>query len=450
MKRVLYVAIHFPPVAEVASQRPARLVRHLFRYGWEPQVLTIDNRCIWPRDPSLMGMLSHDVKVHRAPCGNWFIHQYNLRHRLRNPLLRTLQIPQYVIGRALHLHLVPDPYITWRDAAILRAEQQHGETPFDLLIASISPWSAGVIVRDISRRLGVPYVIDARDPWTLEETHAAGMSARRFSEEQALERQVLADCSAWVTVTAGMESMYLDGYPRELTGKTAVVTNSFDLDEWTNVQPHRFERFTMIFAGNIHRWVSLKAMMNVLVRLRDSGRLQPQEFQFLCYGIVARDERAYASRLGLDEQIVRFHPPVPRAELKSLLKGAQLLLAAARWPFAIPGKVLDYLCTDNPILLIAPPDGDGARAITQTGRGWVFAEQQEADIAEAIANCIERHRSGEPLMRFADTDARLLYSTQHTAAMFARVLDQVVATRLPVGGRPRSAANTSCSTAIEA
>src|SRR5215471_15620425 len=51
-KRVLVVAYHFPPAAEVGAIRPQKLVKYLPRYGWEPLVLTVEPRHNARQDPT--------------------------------------------------------------------------------------------------------------------------------------------------------------------------------------------------------------------------------------------------------------------------------------------------------------------------------------------------------------------------------------------------------------
>ena len=40
MKRVLYLAYHFPPIGGGGVQRQLKLVRYLHDYGWQPTVIT--------------------------------------------------------------------------------------------------------------------------------------------------------------------------------------------------------------------------------------------------------------------------------------------------------------------------------------------------------------------------------------------------------------------------
>lgn len=77
-RKVLIIAFSFPPLADASSVRMARVVRRLPELGWEPVVLTSDDRqqMLPDRDYGLLGLIPDSVKVVRIrmiePYDNFF------------------------------------------------------------------------------------------------------------------------------------------------------------------------------------------------------------------------------------------------------------------------------------------------------------------------------------------------------------------------------------------
>ena len=53
-RRVLVVAYYFPPMGLSGVQRVAKFVKYLPRYGWQPEVLTVEPGAYFAYDESLM------------------------------------------------------------------------------------------------------------------------------------------------------------------------------------------------------------------------------------------------------------------------------------------------------------------------------------------------------------------------------------------------------------
>ncbi|MFO0973668.1 MAG: glycosyltransferase [Phycisphaerae bacterium] len=424
-KKVLIVAAYFPPLAEVGSQRPARLCRHLPRHGWSPHVLTVAADCCLPRDDSLMELVPSDLPIDRTPCRSWLAHTYHFRRRTKSRLKRLLTLPVHAYAYWREFACEPDVYMFWRRGAVRRAVELHRRGAFDVVFASLNPWSAALICQDIFRACGAPYVLDYRDPWSLQTEHDRFQDPARKERERGLERAALADAAAVVSVTRGIAQLYEAGFADELRGKSHVVTNSFDADEWTGVPPHRFDRFTLLHGGNIHATRSLKPIMRGLAALRRRGVIPDDGIQLVNYGNVSADERAFAAEAGV-QSWVRFEPVVPRTRFVAMLLGAEMLLVTERWPFVVPGKTYDYLATGRPVLAVVPRGSQIAELIADADAGLVVPEEEPEAMADTLLAAWQNHRAGRPIYAVRDPEARLRYSTPHTSRQLATILDSVL------------------------
>ena len=100
----------------------------------------------------------------------------------------------------------------------------------------------------------------------------------------------------------------------------------------------------------------------------------------------------------------------------------------------VPGKTYEYIASGRPILA-AIPDGDAHDILTAVGTARFAAPADSAAIADAIAEELERWRTGgEPPQPAWDVVAR--YERQLITEELAAVFDAVTA--LPTTGRSRT------------
>src|SRR5688572_27654748 len=70
MKRVLFLAYLFPPIANSGTHRPLKFVKYLAENGWEPIVVTAAQFHGQPIDDALIDEIPKGVSVHRVPMLN--------------------------------------------------------------------------------------------------------------------------------------------------------------------------------------------------------------------------------------------------------------------------------------------------------------------------------------------------------------------------------------------
>src|SRR3990172_2278552 len=61
MKKVLFITYHFPPDAAVGAVRPVELAKEMPNFGWEPIVLSVNERYYERIDSSRYSNLSMEV-----------------------------------------------------------------------------------------------------------------------------------------------------------------------------------------------------------------------------------------------------------------------------------------------------------------------------------------------------------------------------------------------------
>ena len=188
MKRLLVLAYYFPPMGMSGVQRITRIVRHLPAQGWQPTVVTAS--------PTRYAAWDDDLARHVDEAGIDVI---------RTRSLDPLHLPTKAAQRTTHALptqgekggrlfgllgalLVPDSKVGWLPFALRAAVRAHRKRPFDAILATGPPHSSLVGAAWLSRRLGLPLVLDFRDDW---------LDAPRQTFATMLHRNVHARLERW-------------------------------------------------------------------------------------------------------------------------------------------------------------------------------------------------------------------------------------------------------------
>lgn len=284
----------------------------------------------------------------------------------------------------------------------------------DVIYAYHPPLTVGITASLIRLFRRIPVVYDIQDMWP-DTLRATGM----LSNPSAL-RVVEAVCQ-WVYRRVDLIVVLSPGFKRLLVqrgvpaGKVEVIYNWADeaaLAAPVGALPAGFpgpERFRIVFAGNMGKAQALDAVLDAAGLLQARG----SRVCFLLLGGGVEVSRLTARALELQLTNVVFLPPVPMAEVGTLLHAADALLVHLRkdplFEITIPSKTQAYMTVGKPLLMAV--DGDAANLVTRAG-GGVVAESENsaalADAAEALQNLSlsERHRMGN--------NARTFY-TEHLA-----------------------------------
>ena len=361
--KLLFLAYPFPPAKAPGCVRTWNIAMHLTRLGWDVTVVTPDPAIL--RNVEDDGKVSEELKregIKRILTGHGWrcLAPNNLKCRNQNVGRLAGRVCR-VIARNLGI----DTHVGWIKAADQACSDLTADD-VDLIFATGSPFAAFSLAKRLSDRLGRPYVLDYRDPWT-GNPHASRLPPRSATWREA---SLLEGCAA-VTIVSPSWGVALDQH-FGVGSKLHVVTNGYDSDEMAAVKPHDFGHCSFVYTGIFYppkRTIS--PFFAALKLLRESHRQNANEWYFHYYGVNDQHVRQQADRFGLSDRIV-LHGRVPRGEALSAVKGANLALVitsvAAEETLEdkgiVTGKIFEAVGLATPVLLIAPVGSD-ATAITE-------------------------------------------------------------------------------------
>jgi hypothetical protein len=257
------------------------------------------------------------------------------------------------------------------------------------------PHSVHAAGRVLSRESGVPFVMDLRDPWSLNQRIPAYVASPvwyRIAER--LERAAVRDAALVVANTEPSAAAMRSLHPAH-AGKIIAVMNGSDDDEIPEVP--RDERFVLTYAGTIYidrdPRVVLRALGQVVRELGLTPADIALEFIGLVEGFAGVPMHEMARREGVEE-FVSLMPPQPRGRLFQQLARASMLVSLPQdSDLAIPSKVFEYTQFSAWLLALADPGSAVAHLLRGT-QADVVSPRDVGAIAEAIRRRYQQHARG--------------------------------------------------------
>jgi glycosyltransferase involved in cell wall biosynthesis len=294
--------------------------------------------------------------------------------------------------RIIARRLGADPGIGWIKSAEQACAALTAED-VDIIFVTGPPFAPFTLAKRLADRLGRPYVLDYRDPWT-----GAPHGIRSFYlAPLQKEARLLAGSSAATIVSPSWGIALNRRYG--IGSKVHVLTNGYDPEELGDVRPHDFGHTAIVYTGNFYPPKRvITPIMAALKRLKETVAGEYDWF-FHCYGGQANHVLTESERFGMRNRVV-LHGQVPRAEALAAVRGAKVAVVitsiAEEVTMAdkgiIPAKVFEALGLGTPTLLIAPPDGDIATLIETTG----LAQSFSGNDIEGMATFLSEVMSGHP------------------------------------------------------
>ena len=434
MKRVLFLAYLFPPIANSGTQRPLKFAKYLQRHGWAPTVLTAADFDGHATDAGLLEDIPPGVDVVRVPMA----HQ-----RLTEVARRLLgariggRLGGAIGWRLQHRYRTPDWYALWRPTARRAAMQLFRETGFDAIYATGYPWTSLITAVDISRASGRPLIVDFRDLWSVEPHFLDGEAPRHV--QAALERTVVEHAQTVIGSSQSIVRWLQRAYSHVPEEKFVAIHNGFDDDDLQPEQtPRPVGRFRMVFTGVWKNRYNPAELYDSLDWLR---RLDPQiidRVEVIAAGFTPGEAR----RRGLDQFITELGH-VPHAEAVALMQSADLLFLTHTDPerqWAVPGKLYEYLASGAPILALTHPDKETAQILRAVGGGVVVGPDDPGLLYDTLRDVC---RTGRFVVPPRDRAKLATFERRQLTAKLAAVLDRAYTTRSSGAGSSADSDSTT-------
>jgi len=376
-KKVLILTYYWPPSGGSGVQRWMYFAKHLKSLGWEPIVVTIDEK------KASYGVL--DESLNQEVDGIRVI-----KTSTREPLQlysrlttgsKKKGIPQGEVKRKSVFgklsafirgnFFIPDARIGWVPFALKAARKIVAKEQITTIITTGPPHSSHLIGLQLQKEFKVNWFADFRDPWSdVFYNKDLYRRSRAVSKDLKLELQVLQAAQGIITTVGGrLHESLIEKAPAQ---KFYALPNGFDselMNRGTVEKNHHY--LHVVYTGLLTQNQPYNGVFKIL---NDLSATQPIKLSLA--GNIAPDI-INEIKISFPKIDAIFHGYLSHKEAVGLMKSANLLINfifIGAQTQMISGKILEYIATEVPILSIGNPDSEAAKFLEQ-GTAAVMLDQ---------------------------------------------------------------------------
>jgi len=364
MKRILIITYYFPPAGGGGVQRVTKFIKYLPRYEWEPIVATTTPDAYIECDVCLKNDIPDTVIVEKVRSlltkkqTSKIKNQYNTEFPWENNKKKT--ILSNIISFFRNLFLIPDSQILWVLPLAFKLKKIIVKHQPDIIFATAPPYSvliAGYIAKILS---GLPLIIDYRDPWTqFFSTFRKYESDFRKEIELYMEKRILNKADKIILTSKSLLAAFKNELSKKNYNKCRIVYNGYDEDDFKNVRPHTFNKFTIVYTGKVTpNEYSAELFIKSFGLLMQNRPDLKNKIEVIFVGSF-RDEKAIHTmdQFKINNNIKLLGYKNHRFTVSYQLGADALLLLLQPGytdSFVIFGKLFEYIRTGKPILSLLP------------------------------------------------------------------------------------------------
>lgn len=419
MRNFLYLTPYFPPVSRVGALRPLKFVRHLPSFGWNPIILSD----LWSTaavDRSLLSAIPDNITVLRdfsSRAGQAVKALDSPLHQQSQPRKSSAVNWEALLPRALtNPELIPLSDHGWHMSYATRAAHRALDmTSCEAIMVNADPYAAVLVGARVAHKRGLPLIIDLRDPWSVCELRRKMRPGPIRYLVDRWERRCVEQARFIILNTESSRQDYLEHYADLDKDRFITIRNHADPDLINQGQQPEFDRFTLLFLGNLRRFLEGETLLSVLGELSQRG-VNENQFQLVVTGNLPPQTLSLARRTGV-EKFIKHHPFVPYLETGPTMNAADLLLLLShRTQQRIPAKFYEYATTRRPIIGVT--ENPELVSLLKRLEGTSIAGHEDiSGIADHIQEAMAQGRQREV------TRTQLMYSSLEATGRLAELLD---------------------------
>lgn len=430
----LFISYFYPPAGGSGlpgSQRSVKFIRY-FHSAPSMYVLTLQSEC-YPENVHLDFNISLPVNgetIVRTALQDRFLEGMRLRSRLtrffhkqsmtaqgevarNSPATNTLfdrklkrSFNQRIKDTIFNLYYFPDQIAApWLKPAVKAGVALVREKKINVIFATGMPWTALVVGRLISKKTGVPFIADFRDPW-LGNPFLQSKGRLLDWRERACERKIIEQAALVTANTVPLREEFVERYPHVPADKIISLPNGYDINDFehlsavTDQKKKTSGKLVLAHAGFLYGKRDPAPLFNALELLCRNFPDLPQQIEFQQFGGISL-EYDLKQRFGMliDKGVVKLLGQLPFNDCLAKLAEADILvIIQPGTKTQVPSKLYDYLCINRPILTITPPEGALGVMIREEKFGDLFAPEEIERLSEKLVELCElKQKNSLPL-----------------------------------------------------
>ncbi len=291
----------------------------------------------------------------------------------------------------------------------------------DVIWVNADPWSGLLVGHILSKRTGIPWVVDMRDPWTV--FHKKMLNRPKLTRKiiYHYERLFLESCGNAIFNSKNAYNAYLNVYGKEINKKFTFIRNAFNESLFENGSKLADKKFVFGYFGSFRSFVSSEKVLEAFASFVRKNQLSSDEVGLIVNGSV---DSQFWDSLDSSEisDYVTINEEVSVSETLSLLRSWDVLLmmVSPDYKWMIPAKLYDYLIAQKPIIAISNNE-EVNEIITETQSGTAVSFEHIDAIAEVFSKHFSEGRRG----KLQNDELIEPYGHQEQSKKFLQVLSNI-------------------------
>jgi hypothetical protein len=453
MKRALIVAFHFAPESTSGTHRSLHFARGLVDGGVDVTVLTRSFESIHKADESLTDVFPWPDRIVRVAAEDTLLSRVvpavkrvvlppgreesrtempgggTIAAAKAEPAIPGAPAPTQHFARARLLldrfEKHPDVHKGWFRPAIRAGRELFHRESFDVVLASGPPWTCLRVGAALATEHGVPFVADFRDPWTRRSGRDHFSRGALFDWlRERMEARVIASSELVLTNSPGVAEAFLERYARLGPAGVATILNGSDARRrsretpWPDSPGLVARHFGSLYGGR--RIAPLARAAARRGKSRGAGAWRVEQF-----GDVPR-QADFEGLSAPARAALSIRPAVPFTTAVEMMHepGLLVVIQPAAFERQVPTKLYDYLCTGNPILVLAP-ESSATWAVAERFDRCFRADPEDVAGIGRILETLEERKEAGTLSQVATVDDTAALTKRAISAEFLRRVGQI-------------------------
>lgn len=422
MKKILILYPHFPPSNLAGVHRPRLFAQHLPSFGWEPTILTVDEKYFEEEpDWNLVKLLPPGLRIEKV---NAF------------PLTRPRLIGDIGLRAFFQLYK--------------KAKEIISKEEFNFVYIPIPSFYTALLGRWLHRSTKIKYGIDYIDPWVHDFPGSQQVFSRHWFSKKlaALLEPIAIKKAALITgVAEGYYQAVLERNPHlKLTAISAGMpyggeSSDHAILKQLDLKPYLYKkngRFQLVYAGAMlpKAYEPLEAIFGSIAANPDL--FNQVEFHFIGTGKTANDAegftiKALAEKYGLWQTIVFEYPKrIPYLDVLVHLNHSDgVFILGSTEPHYTPSKTYQGVLSEKALLAILHTDSTAVKVIRNANAGIVLDFDVEAGvpfIRDNFANVFKQFLEYVQNFSIKTVDKKIFeqYSAEKITAQLAILLNKAI------------------------
>ena len=411
-------------------QRATKFARYLPDFGWQPHIITVKDIYYYAFDKTLLKEVGH-LPISRAgsldPARLARIFQLKKApSSVRPAAIGAANKTGGPIAAAKIFRRVfyPDSKILWTPFAERHIRRKMKKTEFHAIYSTSPPVSAHLL----AAKFGLPWIADFRDYWSSGDRIYAPTEWHKRKSQRIMSK-ITERASKIIAVSEPIAETIRSFASEKNRNKVVVIPNGFDPADLEDVQPIKFDRFTISYLGSITQKSSPGMLFDVIDALL---REQPEWREKIQFYFVGKHFEFNPDSVPVSmRDIVHFQDYVPHNESLAYALGSQALLFLRSKDInkgMMTGKIFEYLGTGKPILALVPKHISAHELLRKMPNCYIAEPDQPARIRKALGDLLREHfgRTPDPQDSRDTPDYLLPYVRQKQTEQLANLLNECV------------------------